>query len=150
MDKVSSQKIKLQQKLNRIKEQEIKIKLQERKQRTRQLIKSGELLEKAELLYLTPTQLYGAFLSLKEVETQKIHEWDQKGRIALNKDDQSEKIAISVKFPDNQKSEIKQKLKTLGLKWNEYRQEWEGLAHKEIIENLVLPHQGTVQELQKT
>ena len=146
---ISAKKIKLQQRINKIKEQEVKIKIQERKQRVSRLLKLGELIEKAELIHLTPSQLYGAFLSLKEVETQKIQEWDQKGSTALNKNTHStvEKIALSVKLLDGHKSEIKQKLKALGLKWNDYRQEWEGLAHKEAVDQLVSASQGIVNKL---
>ncbi len=51
----------------RLAEQEAKLKADERKARTRQLIQAGGLIDKAGLLgFLEPNALYGALLSLRD------------------------------------------------------------------------------------
>jgi hypothetical protein len=50
----------------RLAEQEAKLKADERKARTRQLIQAGGLIDKAGLLELEPNALYGALLSLRD------------------------------------------------------------------------------------
>ncbi len=50
----------------RLTEAEAKLKLDERRQRTRRLIEAGALVEKAALLELDSNALYGALLSLRD------------------------------------------------------------------------------------
>jgi hypothetical protein len=64
MQNVVEQKIKLEQKKNRLIAEETRLKLKERKMRTRHLIETGGLIVKAELDYLPINTLYGALLSI--------------------------------------------------------------------------------------
>jgi hypothetical protein len=57
-------KLKLEQKKHRLAAEEIRLKLKERKMRTRKLIEIGGLAAKSEIDFLTTTQLFGAFLFL--------------------------------------------------------------------------------------
>ena len=50
----------------RLAEAEAKLKLDERKQRTRRLVEAGALVEKVGLLELDSNALYGALLSLRD------------------------------------------------------------------------------------
>src|ERR1700712_2513095 len=50
----------------RLAEAEARLKLDERKQRTRRLVEAGALVEKAGLLELDTNALYGALLSLRD------------------------------------------------------------------------------------
>ena len=61
----------------RLAEQEAKLKADERKARTRQLIQAGGLVDKAGLLELEPNALYGALLSLRERtrDAEQIRQW---------------------------------------------------------------------------
>ena len=67
MQKVEQQKLKLEQKKNRLVAEEIKLKLKERKMRTRHLIEVGGLVAKAGLDYLPVNTLYGALLTMKSL-----------------------------------------------------------------------------------
>jgi hypothetical protein len=60
MKNVSEQKIKLEQKKNRLMIEETRLKLKERKMRTRHLIEMGGLLIKANLDHLQINTLYAA------------------------------------------------------------------------------------------
>ncbi len=61
----------------RLAEVEAKLKLDERKQRTRRLVEAGALVEKTGLLELDSNALYGALLSLRDgaADTKKVEQW---------------------------------------------------------------------------
>ena len=65
----------------RLTEQEAKLKADERKARTRQLIQAGGLLDKAGLLDLEPNALYGALLSLRDgaADPKQLRQWTALG-----------------------------------------------------------------------
>ena len=65
MQAVTEQKLRLEQKKNRLIAEETKLKMKERKMRTRHLIEMGGLIVKAELDHLPTNTLYGSLLSLK-------------------------------------------------------------------------------------
>src|ERR1700712_948893 len=61
----------------RLAEAEAKIKLAERKQRTRRLVEAGALVEKVGLLELDSNALYGALLSLRDgaADKKQVDQW---------------------------------------------------------------------------
>src|ERR1700710_2977226 len=65
----------------RLAEAETKLKLDERKQRTRRLVEAGALVEKTGLLELDTNALYGALLSLRDgVDDKKqVEQWTAVG-----------------------------------------------------------------------
>ena len=65
----------------RLAEQEAKLKADERKARTRQLIQAGGLIDKAGLLELEPNALYGALLSLRDGagDPEQVRQWTALG-----------------------------------------------------------------------
>ncbi|MBW8309114.1 MAG: conjugal transfer protein TraD, partial [Candidatus Paracaedibacteraceae bacterium] len=87
MDKLEQKKKLLQQKMNRLKEKEAKVKIAERKQRTRRLIELGGLIEKAELSELPVTQLLGALIQIKNQSKSEetLNRWSLEGEAAFNK-----------------------------------------------------------------
>ncbi|WP_410526116.1 conjugal transfer protein TraD [Rickettsia endosymbiont of Gonocerus acuteangulatus] len=66
MDNVIKRRLKLEQKKAKVVMEEVKLKIQERKIRTRHLIEMGGLVVKAKLDDLPTNSLLGAFVSLKE------------------------------------------------------------------------------------
>lgn len=66
MDNVIKRRLKLEQKKAKVVIEEAKLKIQERKIRTRHLIEMGGLVVKAKLDDLPTNSLLGAFVSLKE------------------------------------------------------------------------------------
>ncbi|WP_179943706.1 conjugal transfer protein TraD [Rickettsia endosymbiont of Ixodes scapularis] len=66
MDNVIKRRLKLEQKKAQIITKEARLKIQERKARTRRLIEIGGLVVKAKLDDLHTNSLLGAFVSLKE------------------------------------------------------------------------------------
>jgi hypothetical protein len=131
---------------------EASLAIQERKDRTRHLIKLGGLVSKAQLDHWTSNSLFGALLSLKEKEQDKnqMNDWSYKGGIAFSAEKSvTQKFPVIVRFEEVPADEIKQTLKSHGLKWNSLRQEWEGSAVLEELRSLLVNHNAEIRELEK-
>ena len=100
MQNVVEQKARLEQKKNRLIAEETRLKLKERKMRTRHLIEVGGLVTKAGLDYLATNTLYGALLSIaSSLETNQVikDEWTKIGKTKLDQE-QTTKHAVILKF----------------------------------------------------
>jgi len=145
---LEKRKKNLEQRKNRLKQLEVSLNAQGRKRRTRRLIEIGGLAAKANLEDWNSNALLGAFLSLKEKESDKkqLEAWTHKGGVAFA----SEKVLkapVIVKFETRPTDEIRASLKSLGLKWNALRQEWEGDTKIEELKSLLAPHGASITEL---
>ena len=128
MQNVNDQKVKLEQKKNRLIAEETRLKLKERKVRTRHLIEVGGLVTKAGLDHLPTNTLYGALLSIGEsLETNVAikEQWTKIGKTKLE-EEQTNKYAVILKFEQEPSNEIRKVIRNHGLKWNKLRQEWYG------------------------
>ena len=128
MQNVVEQKVRLEQKKNRLILEETRLKLKERKMRTRYLIEVGGLVTKAGLDYLSTNTLYGALLSIAtSLETNQVikDEWTKIGKTKLDQE-QTNKHAVILKFEQEPSNEIRKVIRNHGLKWNKLRQEWYG------------------------
>ena len=131
MQNVNDQKLKLEQKKNRLIAEETRLKLKERKMRTRHLIEVGGLVTKAGLDCLSTSTLYGALLSIaSSLETNQVikDEWTKIGKAKLDQE-QTDKHAVILKFEQEPSSEIRQVVRNHGLKWNKLRCEWYGYCN---------------------
>ena len=129
---VAEQKIKLEQKKARVAMQETRLKLKERKMRTRALIEQGGLITKAGLDNLPSNALYGALLSLKEQLDDNQHllsGWIVKGNSAFNTENKRATPVI-LKFDDEPNSDIRAFIRSHGLRFNRFRSEWYGNVAK--------------------
>jgi hypothetical protein len=109
MQNVNDQKVRLEQKKNRLIAEETRLKLKERKMRTRYLIEVGGLVTKARLDYLPTNTLYGALLSVAEsLESNSAirDEWTGIGKTKLDQE-QTNKHAVILKFEQEPSSEIR-------------------------------------------
>lgn len=128
MQNVNDQKVKLEQKKNRLIAEETRLKLKERKMRTRHLIEVGGLVTKSALDHLPTNTLYGALLSIaQDLETNLAikDEWTRIGKTKLDQE-QTNKNAVILKFEQEPSNEIRKVIRNHGLKWNKLRQEWYG------------------------
>jgi hypothetical protein len=131
MQNVVDQKVRLEQKKNRLIAEETRLKLKERKMRTRHLIEVGGLVTKAGLDYLPTNTLYGALLSIaKSLETNNAikDQWTKVGKTKLDQE-QTDKHAVILKFEQEPSSEIRTIVRNHGLKWNKLRCEWYGYCN---------------------
>jgi hypothetical protein len=125
---INIQKKKLEQKKARVKQQEIILKLKERKSKVRNLIELGSLVAKAQIDKLHPDILLGALLSLKETLNDNdkiIHSWKKIGQEFSTKKIK-DKIAIILTFIEQPDLATKTLIRSHGLKWNHLRKEYYG------------------------
>jgi hypothetical protein len=128
MKNVADQKIRLEQKKNRLIAEETRLKLKERKMRTRHLIELGGLITKADLDCLPTNTLYGALLSIvHDLETNQAmkDKWTKIGKTKLDLE-QKNNHAVILKFEQEQDDDIRKTIRNHGLKWNKLRCEWYG------------------------
>jgi len=125
---INIKKKKLEQKKARVKQEEIMLKLKERKSRVRHLIELGGLVTKAGIDNLPSDILLGALLSLKESLNENdriISSWKIIGETFFTKEIK-DKIAILLTFKEQPDSDIRTLIRSHGLKWNSLRKEWYG------------------------
>jgi hypothetical protein len=130
MQEVEAQKIRLSQKKNRLMAEETRLRLKERKMRTRHLIEVGGLVVKAGLDHLAVNCLYGALLTLKTqyADNEAIKDqWTKIGRIAFDAE-QKDRIGVILKFKQETEAGVREAIRAAGLKWNRLRQEWYGFV----------------------
>jgi hypothetical protein len=128
MSELEEKRIRLEQRKNRLLQEEIKFKVQERKTRTRRLIEIGGLVAKAGLDTLPTNTLYGALLSLSETmhDNEAIKAvWSVKGNKAFN-DEEKSRTSVIVKFASEPGPEIRSLIRAQGLRYNRFRGEWYG------------------------
>lgn len=128
MADITLKKVKLEQKKSRLIMEEVKLKIQERKHRTRHLIELGGLIVKAQLDSLDSNTLYGALLFLKSSmhgNEQIIKSWTQAGSGAFESEEKTRQPVI-LTFPAVPELKIRDLIRQHGLRWNALRQEWAG------------------------
>ena len=129
---VAEQKIKLDQKKARVAMEETKLKLKERKMRTKALIQQGGLITKAGLDHLPINALYGSLLSLKEQlgdNENLVSGWIVKGNAAFTAESKKT-TPIILKFDDEPNNDIRAFIRSHGLRFNRFRNEWYGNVAK--------------------
>ena len=136
----------------RLAEAEAKLKLDERKQRTRRLVEAGALVDKAGLLELDSNALYGALLSLRDGagdETQ-VETWAALGgrtflREARARDEGKEPVLLTFTTP--LAKEATMALRRAGFRYSRVMQHWEGLARFDEAGTLAKAHGGTARQV---
>ena len=142
---------RLEQQKNRIAETETRLKLEERKARTRRLIEAGGLIEKAGLLDLEPNVLHGALLSLNAMaDAQTIAAWKAEGGRAFDREANVRnegKTPLVINLPGPQPMSATTRLRKLGFRFSKVMQHWEGIARYEEAESLAVELGGAVRRV---
>lgn len=139
----------------RLAEAEAKLKLDERKQRTRRLVEAGALIEKVGLLELDSNALYGALLSLRDGadDTAQVEKWATLGgrtfaREAKARDEGKEALLLTFAAP--LPKDATTALRKTGFRYSKVMQHWEGLARFEEASILAKAHGGTARRVGNT
>ena len=136
----------------RLAEQEAKLKADERKVRTRQLIQAGGLVDKAGLLELEPNALYGALLSMREQagDAEQVRQWAALGGRAFAREArlaEEGREAIVLAFSAALGRDATTALRGAGFRFNKLLQHWEGLARFDEAAALAATYGGTVRRV---
>ncbi len=110
--------------------EETRLRLKEKKMRTRHLIEIGGLIVKAGLDHLPTNTLYGALISLNDElkNNDPIRSaWTIKGNSALNKE-KKDKVPVILKLATEPSKEIRDFIRSCGLHYNRFRKEWYGMV----------------------
>ena len=133
-------------------EAEAKLKLDERKQRTRRLVEAGALVDKVGLLELDSNALYGALLSLRDGadDAVQIEKWTTLGgrtfaREAKARDEGKEAFLLT--FTALLPKEATTALRKAGFRYSRVMQHWEGLARPDDADALAKAHGGTARQV---
>jgi hypothetical protein len=136
----------------RLADAEAKLKLDERKQRTRRLVEAGALVEKAGLLELGSNTLYGALLSLRDgVDNAKqMEQWTLVGgrtfaREATARDEGKQPMLLT--FTASLPKDAVAMLRKAGFRYSKIMQHWEGLARPHEAEALASSHNGVARRV---
>ena len=136
----------------RLAEAEAKLKLDERKQRTRRLVEAGALVDKSGLLDLDSNALYGALLSLRDGADDKaqVEKWAALGgrtfdREAKARDEGKEPLLLTFTTPPAKDATTV--LRKAGFRFSRVMQHWEGLARFDEASTLAKAHGGTARRV---
>ncbi len=136
----------------RLAEADAKLKLDERKQRTRRLVEAGALVDKVGLLDLDSNALYGALLSLRDGadDTAQVEKWAALGgrsfaREARARDEGKE--AVLLVFATPLAKDATTALRKAGFRFSRVMQHWEGLARYDDASALAKAHGGTARQV---
>ena len=136
----------------RLAEAEARLKLDERKQRTRRLVEAGALVEKTGLLDLDSNALYGALLSLRDGASDKaqLEKWAALGGRAFDRearacDEGKEPVLLS--FAGSLAKDATTVLRKAGFRYSKVLQHWEGLARFDDASTLAKTHGGTARRV---
>ncbi len=136
-------------------EQEAKLKIAERKARTRRMIEAGGLVEKTGLLDLDTNALYGALLSLREAAGSKkqVEQWAAMGGRAFSREANARgegREPIVLTFAAALPLPVTVTLRAAGFRFNKVLRHWEGLARLEDAEVIASANAGTVRQMAAT
>ena len=136
----------------RLAEAEARLKLDERRQRTRRLVEAGALVEKTGLLELDSNALYGALLSLRDGADDKdqVETWAALGgrtfaREAHARDEGKEAVLLT--FTALLPKDATTALRKAGFRFSRVMQHWEGLARFDDADTLAKAHGGTARQV---
>ena len=136
-------------------EAEARLKLDERRQRTRHLVEAGALVEKTGLLDLDSNALYGALLSLRDGVDDKaqVEKWTALGgrtfaREAKARDEGKEPLLLTFGAP--LPKDATTALRKAGFRYSKVMQHWEGLARFDEASTLAKAHGGTARQVGST
>ena len=139
----------------RLAEAEARLKLDERKQRTRRLVEAGALVEKTGLLELDSNALYGALLSLRDGASDKaqVETWATLGgrafdREARARDEGKEPVLLS--FTGPLAKDATTALRRAGFRYSKVMRHWEGLARFDDASTLAKAHGGSTRRVGTT
>ena len=155
---IEKRKKYIEQRINKLKEIEASLKVQERKKRTRRLIELGGLVSKAHLADWDVNTLFGALLFIKEKETdsQQLDSWTHKGGSTFasekiqNSSLRKQGMPVIVTFETPPSPDVRATLKSFGLTWNAPRKEWKGCTQITKLKEILEPHEASIQKLERT
>ncbi len=132
----------------RIEQEEARLKLMQRKERTRSLIALGGLVAKAGLDGLSTAALYAAFkrLAAEAENPAAVERWDREGK-RLFEAEENARTPVIARFPDKLPADITAALRKAGFRRNNILNQWEGRVDYQAAERLVAEAGGRIERV---
>jgi len=133
----------------RAEQEAARLKLMQRKERTRRLIEIGGLAVKAGIDQLPPAALYDRFMAIAAEATDKksVASWERSGSRHFQAEEDSRVVAVA-KFPGKIEPELAASLRSVGFRWNRYLKQWEGKVEYDEAEKLVRSQGGRIEQVE--
>lgn len=144
LDRVARKKAKVEQEAARLK-------LAQRKARTRDLIALGGLVAKAGLADLSTAALYAAFkhLAAEAEDPARVALWEREGGRLFEAEDNARVLAVA-RFPEKLPPDITAALRAAGFRRNKVLNHWEGRVDYPAAEKLVREAGGIMERVKET
>jgi hypothetical protein len=132
----------------RAEQEAARLKLMQRKERTRHLIEVGGLAVKAGIDELPPAALYDRFLSIAAEASDKktVAGWERAGSRHFQAEEDTRVVAVA-KFPGKIEPELAASLRSVGFRWNRYLKQWEGKVEYDEAAKMVEGQGGKIKQL---
>lgn len=144
LDRVARKKAKVEQEAARLK-------LAQRKARTRDLIALGGLVAKAGLGDLSTAALYAAFkrLAAEAQDPARVTLWEREGGRLFQAEEDARVLAVA-RFEGKLPPDITAALRAVGFRRNKLLGQWEGRVDYPAAENLVKEAGGVIEQIRET
>jgi hypothetical protein len=131
----------------RAEQEAARLKLMQRKERTRHLIEIGGLAVKAGIDELPPSALYDRFLTIaaEAIDKKTVASWERAGSRHFQAEEDSRVVAVA-KFPSKIEPELAASLRSIGFRRNRYLKQWEGKVDYGDAEKLVVGQGGKIRQ----
>lgn len=137
---LEEQKTAALQRLERLKEREAKLATRQRKAENHQKFLLGGLVLKAGIGQWPPETLLGGLLTLRQAAERSpdhMAAWAKAGIAEFGEPPLSAGKPVIVRFAAEPPKELRQKLRSAGLRWNRIALQWEAIADPDAIRTLI-------------
>jgi hypothetical protein len=133
----------------RAEQEAARLKLMQRKERTRHLIEIGGLAVKAGIDELPPSALYDRFLTIAAEASDKkaVASWERAGSRHFQAEEDIRVVAVA-KFTSKIEPELAASLRSIGFRWNRYLKQWEGKVEYAEAAPLVRGQGGKIEKVE--
>ena len=128
-----------------------RLKLIQKKERTRRLIDIGGLAVKAGIDELPATALYACFMHIaKEAQNpDTVTRWERAGSRFFQEEEDLRVVAVA-RFLDKVEPEVAAALRSAGFRWNRFLKQWEGKVLWDEAAAMVNSQGGTIDKVDET
>ena len=149
---LAERQLRLDQQRAKLQMEESRLREAERKARTRRLIASGGLVDKAGLLQLDSAVLYGALLQVAADASngERVEQWRLAGGRAFDREAKAREAGrepLILTLPSPATAPLQAQLRKAGFRWSKVLHHWEGLALHGEAAAIAAEHGGAVRRV---
>lgn len=130
----------------RAEQEQARLKIMQRKERTRRLIELGGLAVKAGIDGLSTAALYDRFLAIatEARDPAAVAHWERAGSRHFQKEEDAKVVAVA-RYVGTIETELTASMRSIGFRWNRLLHQWEGKVNFTEAKALVEGMGGTIE-----